>query len=53
MLAYFREIGWLVFGIDKNMQIRVSEEEIRNEYNLFACGPLHALHDRVTKMSAS
>lgn len=42
---YFSELGWKVFGVDQHGQMRTNDTELRNAYNLFACGPNHQLYD--------
>jgi len=49
---YFFELGWKVFGIDKQGQLLSSAVELRKGYNLFACGPKHLLYERLPKVPA-
>lgn len=41
--AFFEEIGWKVFGIDRDSIPIFDRTTLRTAYNLFACGPRNSL----------
>ena len=50
---FFTELGWVVFGIDRSQNLLIDYPQIRNAYNLFACGPSHPLFYEVNHLKQS